>query len=213
MRACICFGSIILLITITAACSVYQAKNPNVPVITDIPVSVDEPVGTDEPISNYESVSSGPETIHAVTGPIKDLTTCVYTLDYTNENTVIFHADFGLFIYDLGLEAISYSFDFSELSEVSRNHGDDCPGVRVVISEDGSLIQLSGGVHPPYFVISTYDGTYTVEGYWTVLDMYKPSELQGELFSLHPEGAVGDIDQQCFRRGEYTWVLFANWDF
>ena len=216
MRVSMCFILIILLITITTACSVYQTKSADVPVSTDEPVGTDELVVIDESVNVLEPVSSSQETIHTVhtvTGLSRDTSPGFgYFIDYSDEDVVIFHVEFGLFVYNLEHETIVLSVDFEKTFETIHLQGDGFP-IRVVISEDGTLIQLSNGPRPPYFIISTSDGTYAVEGYWTILTIYKPNEQQGELFSLNSEGAVGTIEQLCFRRGENIFVLFANWDF
>jgi len=173
-------------------------------ILTTIDSDADEPAG----ISAYS--------ITAVTGLTRDTSIGLAAfLDYADEDIVIFHVEFGLFIYDLKLETITFSVDLEKTVGTTRLQGNEEPGVRIIVSSDGSLIQLSGGIHAPYFVINTSDGTYSIEEYWSVFSTYDKLQgvLGGELFSTDPAGGVGTVEQLCFRRGEASWFLFSKWDY
>lgn len=137
-------------------------------------------------------------------------------LDYANDNIVIFHGYFGLFVYDLKDQKMVMSIDLKKAVGTTDIQGSDTADVRV--SSDGSLIQLystseSGNSKNAYY-IKIPDLTCTYEAYHELKSYYSLDEKGHAQFN---DGTYGEIDSDLkkatintlkYKRGDKVYNLF-----
>lgn len=89
--------------------------------------------------------------------------------DYADDDILIFHGYFGLFVYDLKAEKITFAADLKKAVGTTNIQGSEGAAVRV--SADGMTIQLyyysEQGVSEMAYTIDTLTGSYTYDYYAT----------------------------------------------
>lgn len=140
-------------------------------------------------------------------------------LDYADDDIVIFHGYFGLFVYDLKAREIVFSMDLKKSVGTTNIEGSEGAAVRV--SADGSVIQL---YHYPEkfspqnaYYIRTSDFTCTYGTYRELescfsIDEYGSVEFadgtRGEINLGGSHGIAGTISALSYKRGNDEYALF-----
>ncbi|NLT58686.1 MAG: M56 family metallopeptidase [Clostridiales bacterium] len=129
-------------------------------------------------------------------------------LDYADGERLIFHGYFGLFVYDLQAERITFAADLEKAVGTTVIQGSEGAAVRV--SADGGTIQLffSPEDREPLmaYTIDARTGNYRY-GEHVPLEAYATSAP--ELYGRLSQGTLGELR---YSDGEDSWLLFAAWD-
>ncbi|GEM_PF-1957584 len=128
--------------------------------------------------------------------------------DYVDDEVLVFHGYFGLFIYDLKEEKIIFAADLEKAVGTTNIQGDNGAAVRV--SADGKTVQLysysiNGESDMAYF-IDTHTGEYTYEENSPVFPAYS---LPAGMYDLFSGVTLGELT--C-NYGNKSRLIFANWN-
>lgn len=153
---------------------------------------------------------------YAVTGLDKNESSGVGVfLDYADDDIVVFHGYFGLFVYDLKNEEIKLSVDLQK-SVGSTNIQGSC-GVGVSVSADGSTIQLyyypEAEQPENAYYINTINISCVHGPYGQLTDTFDPSDSSVS-FSDGTKGMITEEDYTIggirYVRGDKTYDMFEN---
>ena len=128
--------------------------------------------------------------------------------DYEDGGILIFHGYFGLFVYDLKAEKITFAADLEKAVGTTVIQGSEGAAVRV--SADGNTIQLyyypEQGEPKMAYAIDSHTGSYTYGEYAPIDPCFSsPDEMYGR-FSGPTLGELAYTD------GQKSFLLFASWD-
>jgi len=127
--------------------------------------------------------------------------------DYADDELLIFHGYFGLFVYDLDAEKITFAADLEKAVGTRAIQGSEGAAVRV--SLDGSTIQLfyypEQGEPKMAFTIDSRTGNYTYGSYAPLSPCFSPAEM----FDRFSGATLGEL---TYTDGKKSWVIFENWD-
>ena len=144
-------------------------------------------------------------------------------IDYADDNVLVFHGEFGLFVYDLKAEKITFSADLEKAIGTTNIQGSETGGVVIRVNADGSTVQLYNSDDPNVtYHIDTADGTYSVEKYKALEDYFEYAAFNGYEYiqfddgtkgemSCNIESPVGTVGNLRYLRGDREWRLFENW--
>lgn len=144
-------------------------------------------------------------------------------IDYADDNVLVFHGEFGLFVYDLKAEKIIFSADLEKSIGTTIIQGSE-PSAIIRVSADGSTVQLYNSDNPDVtYYIDTADGTYSVGKYKELEDYFEYGAFNGYAYiqfddgtkgemSCSVESPVGTVGNLRYLRGEKEWRLFENWN-
>jgi len=128
--------------------------------------------------------------------------------DYADDDILIFHGYFGLFVYDLKAEKITFAADLQKA--VGTRNIQESEGAAVRVSADGSTIQLyfcpEQGTPLMAYAIDSRTGNYNYD-YYAPLDAYDASAA--ELYDRFSYETLGEL---TYTDGKNSWLLFSNWD-
>lgn len=128
--------------------------------------------------------------------------------DYADDDILIFHGYFGLFVYDLKAEKITFAADLKKAVGTTIIQGSE--GVAVRVSADGNTIQLyfypEQGEPKMAYTIDSRSGGYTY-GRYAALDAYDTSAA--DLYDRFSYGTLGEL---TYTDGKKSWLLFSDWD-
>ena len=128
--------------------------------------------------------------------------------DYIGDDILIFHGYFGLFVYDLKAEKITFAVDLEKAVGTTIIQGSE--GVAVRVSADGNTIQLyfypEQGEPLMAYTIDSHIGNYDY-GYYAPLDAYDTSAA--DLYDTLSHGTLGEL---TYTDGKNSWLLFSGWD-
>lgn len=132
------------------------------------------------------------------------------SVDYADDELLVFHGWFGLFIYDLKQEKIAFAADLEKALGTASVQGSE--GADVCVSADGSLVQLyflpdpeRGRPEKAYYV-DTGTGSCSYGDYVPLSMYFCHTE---ELWERIAHGTVGEL---VYTHGEKGWRLFADWE-
>ncbi|HHV97533.1 MAG TPA: hypothetical protein GXX37_13905 [Clostridiaceae bacterium] len=131
--------------------------------------------------------------------------------DYVDDELLIFHGYFGLFVYDLKDEKIIFAADLKKAVGTTTIQGSE--GVVVRVSADGNIIQLyyypeQGGTKMSY-TIDRRSGKYTYDYYYApilISPYFSPPEDAYNRFS----GAT--LGELTYTDGRKSWLIFKDWN-
>ena len=137
-------------------------------------------------------------------------------LDYADDDIVVFHGYFGMFVYDLKSEQMKLSVDLQK-SVGSTNIQGSC-GAAVSVSADGSTIQLyyyPEAERPENaYYINTADLSCIYGPYDELKDTFYPSDGSSVSFSDGTNGMLTNEDYTIgsirYVRGDKTYDMFEN---
>ncbi len=129
--------------------------------------------------------------------------------DYISDDILIFHGYFGLFVYDLKSEEITFAADLEKAVGTTAIQGSEGAAVRV--SADGNTIQLyfypEQGEPLMAYTINSRTGKYDY-GYYAPLEEYSDTaSLMYDRFSN--QWTLGEL---TYTDGKNSYLLFKNWD-
>jgi hypothetical protein len=128
--------------------------------------------------------------------------------DYEDGGILIFHGYFGLFVYDLKAEKITFAADLKKAVGSDIIQGSEGAAVRV--SADGHTIQLfyypERGEPKMAYTIDAHTGSYTYGEYEPIDPCYSPPD---EMHSRFSGSTLGELS---YTDGKKSFLLFANWD-
>ncbi len=128
--------------------------------------------------------------------------------DYADDERVVFHGYFGLFIYDLKAEKIIFSADLLKAVGTTVIQGSEGAAVRA--SADGDTIQLyyypERGEPVMTYTIDTRTGEYSY-GLYEPLDRYDTSS-----HNYYDRFSWGKLDELTYTDGQKSWLIFDGWD-
>jgi beta-lactamase regulating signal transducer with metallopeptidase domain len=127
--------------------------------------------------------------------------------DYADDELLIFHGYFGLFVYDLKTNKITLAVDLKKAVGTTIIQGSEGAAVRV--STDGITIQLyyypEQGEPKMAYAIDTRTGSYTYGNYVPISPYFSPPD---EMYDRFSGATLGDI---TYTDGEKSWLIFADW--
>ncbi len=135
-------------------------------------------------------------------------------IDYVDEDILVFHGYFGLFVYSFGPKEITLAVDLEKAVGTTIIQGSEGAAVRV--SADGSTVQLYfyPERHEPRlaFYIDPHTGSYTY-GEYAPLDSYsvRPDDSHSSIPGP-PGGSPWTLEHLTYTDGDSSWLLFDNWD-
>jgi hypothetical protein len=144
-------------------------------------------------------------------------------IDYADDDVLVFHGEFGLFVYDLKAEKITFSADLEKAIGTTNIQGSETGGAVIRVSADGSTVQLYNSDDPDVtYYIDTADGTYSVGKYKELEDYFEYGAFNGYEYiqfddgtkgelSCNVESPVGTVGNLRYLRGDREWRLFENW--
>lgn len=127
--------------------------------------------------------------------------------DYVDDERLIFHGYFGLFVYDLKTEKIVFSADLKKAVGTTVVQGSE--GAAVCVSADGSTIQLyfypERGEPIMAYTIDTNTYNYKYD-YYAPLDafVFQTDEMYDRFSS-------GSLEELTYTDGNTTWLIFEDW--
>lgn len=128
--------------------------------------------------------------------------------DYADDNILIFHGYFGLFVYDLKAEKITFAADLGKAVGTTIIQGSE--GVAVRVSSDGNTIQLyyypEAGVPKMAYTIDAHTGSYTYGEYTPLDEYFSPLD---EMYNRLSSGTLGEL---IYTDEKNSWLLFSDWD-
>jgi hypothetical protein len=128
--------------------------------------------------------------------------------DYEGGDILIFHGYFGLFVYDLKAEKITFAADLKKA--VGSNIIQGSEGAAVRVGADGHTIQLyyypERGEPKMAYTIDAHTGSYTYGEYEPIDPCYSPPD---EMHSRFSGSTLGELS---YTDGKKSFLLFANWD-
>lgn len=128
--------------------------------------------------------------------------------DYADDDILIFHGYFGLFVYDLNAEKITFAADLEKAVGTTIIQGSEGAAVRV--SADGNTIQLffypDQGEPLMAYTIDSRTGNYTYDRY---APMEKYDTSASELYDRFSLGTLGEL---TYTGGKKSHLLFSDWD-
>jgi len=128
--------------------------------------------------------------------------------DYIDDETLIFHGYFGLFVYDLKEEKIAFAVDIGKAVGMTQIQGSEGAAVRV--SEDGSTIQLYSysekGDHEKAYIIDTRTGNYKYDSNVPISPVFSPP---GDIYDRFTGATLGEL---TYTDGKKNWLIFKDWD-
>jgi hypothetical protein len=128
--------------------------------------------------------------------------------DYEDGGILIFHGYFGLFVYDLKAEKITFAADLKKAVGSDIIQGSEGAAVRV--SADGHTIQLfyypEQGEPKMAYTIDARTGSYTYGEYAPIDPCFStPDELYGRFSG----STLGEL---AYTGGQKSFLLLAGWD-
>ena len=135
--------------------------------------------------------------------------------DYADENIVVFHGYFGLFVYDLKESRITFSMDLGAATGTTNIQGSYAVAVYVSKEENAAKLMVTYfdaervGESPLSYYIDTktgeirYSPTVYPEGGFAVAGSQAHSV----------EMATDSVKDLTYYDGTKTWKLFENWSF
>ncbi len=128
--------------------------------------------------------------------------------DYEGGDLLIFHGYFGLFVYDLKAEKITFAADLEKAVGTTVIQGSEGAAVRV--STDGNTIQLyyypERGKPKMTYTIDARTGSYTYGEYAPIDPCFSPPD---ELYERFSGSTLGEL---AYTEGQKSFLLFASWD-
>lgn len=137
-------------------------------------------------------------------------------LDYADDDIVVFHGYFGLFVYDLKSEKMKLSVDLQKSVGCTNIQG-SC-GAAVSVSADGSTIQLyyypEAERPEKAYYINTADLSCIYGPYDELEDIFNPTDGSSVSFADGTEGMLTNddytIDSIRYVRGDKIYNMFEN---
>jgi beta-lactamase regulating signal transducer with metallopeptidase domain len=127
--------------------------------------------------------------------------------DYADDEILIFHGYFGLFVYDLKAEKITFAADLGKAVGTTVIQGSEGAAVRV--SADGVTIQLyyypEQGEPKMAYAVDTRTGSYTYDYYVPIFPCFSLPDGMYDRFS----GAT--LGELTYTDGKKSWLIFADW--
>jgi hypothetical protein len=128
--------------------------------------------------------------------------------DYADDELLIFHGYFGLFIYDLKAGKITLAADLQKAVGTTIIQGSEGAAVRV--SADGNAMQLfyytEQGEPKMAYTIDSHTGSYTYGEYAPIDPCFFPPD---ELYGRFSGPTLGELS---YTDGQKSFLLFASWD-
>jgi len=128
--------------------------------------------------------------------------------DYADDELLIFHGYFGLFIYDLKAGKITFAADLQKAVGTTIIQGSEGAAVRV--SADGNAMQLfyypEQGEPKMAYTIDSHAGSYTYGEYAPIDPSFSPPD---ELYGRFSGPTLGELS---YTDGQKSFLLFASWD-
>jgi hypothetical protein len=128
--------------------------------------------------------------------------------DYADDELLIFHGYFGLFIYDLKAGKITFAADLQKAVGTTIIQGSEGAAVRV--SADGNAMQLfyypEQGEPKMAYTIDSHTGSYTYGEYAPIDPCFSPPD---ELYGRFSGPTLGELS---YTDGQKSFLLFASWD-
>lgn len=129
-------------------------------------------------------------------------------LDYADENIVVFHGYFGLFVYDLNAEKITFAADLEKTVGTNGIQGSEGAAVRV--SEDGNTIQLYSyteqGDSEMAYIIDAKTGKYSYDKNVPISPSFTPTSDMLYRFSGMTLGEL------TYNDNDKSWLIFKDWE-
>ncbi len=128
--------------------------------------------------------------------------------DYEGGGILIFHGYFGLFVYDLKAEKITFAADLKKAVGTTVIQGSEGAAVRV--SADGNTIQLyyypEQGKPKMAYTIDARTGNYAYGEYEPIDPCFSPPD---ELYGRFSGPTLGELS---YAEGKNSFLLFSDWD-
>lgn len=116
-------------------------------------------------------------------------------LDYEDDNIIVFHGYFGLFIYDLKKEQITFSSDLEKAVGSTFIQGSE--GAAASVSADGKTVQLyfypEAGKPEKAYYIDTDSLTYTYKDYVPMESVFDRGGTKGQIICIGDTGTIGEL--------------------
>jgi len=152
-------------------------------------------------------------------------------LDYADENKVIFHGDYGLFVYDLSTSKIVTSLDLKEIGcQKIQNEGSST----MKVSHDGNTVWITPYNKDYTYIFNISEGTITTESSIRPDNYFKNIAESKEVLSsdkvklqlcskqsvIFDNGDIGYIDygyggefkSLTYKKATESWQLFSPTD-
>lgn len=128
--------------------------------------------------------------------------------DYADDDILIFHGYFGLFVYDLKAEKITFAADLEKAVGTTIIQGSEGAAVRV--SADGNTIQLffypEQGEPVMAYTIDSHTGSYNY-------DHYAPLDANFVLTDgMYDRFSFGTLGELTYTDDKNSYFLFSDWD-
>jgi beta-lactamase regulating signal transducer with metallopeptidase domain len=127
--------------------------------------------------------------------------------DYDDDELLVFHGYFGLFVYDLKAGKITFAADLGKAVGTTVIQGSEGAAVRV--SDDGNTIQLcyypEQGIPKMAYTIDTRTGSYTYDNYVPISPYFSPPD---EMYDRFSGATLGEL---TYTDGKKSWLIFADW--
>jgi hypothetical protein len=128
--------------------------------------------------------------------------------DYIDDERLVFHGYFGLFVYDLKSEKITFAADLKKAVGTTIIQGSEGAAVRV--SADGNTIQLyfypDQGEPVMAYTIDARTGNYNYDHYAPLDANFVPTDGMYDRFSF---GTLGEL---TYTDDKNSYFLFSDWD-
>ena len=135
--------------------------------------------------------------------------------DYADENIVVFHGYFGLFVYDLKKSQIAFSMDLGAATGTTNMQGSYAVAVFVDTEADPPEIMVTYcdyerfGMSPLSYFIDTRTGSTRLSPTVYPKDSYAFAGTQAH----NVEMVTDNVKDLTYSDGTKTWKLFDGWDF